>query len=72
VSDAGLALFVGAVAAATLASMTLATALGAVVPILFKRLGLDPATATGPFVITTIDVLGVWIYMLIASTLLPV
>jgi magnesium transporter len=72
VSDAGLALFVGAVAAATLASMTLATALGAVVPILFKRLGLDPATATGPFVITTIDVLGVWTYMLIASTLLPV
>lgn len=68
---AGLPLFIGTVAAATLASMALATALGSVVPILFKRLGLDPATATGPFVITTIDVMGVWIYMLIAVTLLP-
>ncbi|MFQ5742521.1 MAG: magnesium transporter [Acidobacteriota bacterium] len=51
-------------------SMALAASIGTSVPILLRRLGVDPAIATGPFVTTSIDVLGVLAYFLIASILL--
>ena len=53
------------------ASMVIATSIGTVVPLLLRKLDVDPAIATGPFVTTTIDILGVGIYFLIASALLP-
>jgi len=53
------------------ASMIVATSVGTVVPLLLRKLDVDPAIATGPFVTTTIDILGVGIYFLIASALLP-
>ena len=53
------------------ASMVLATSIGTVVPLLLRKLEIDPAIATGPFVTTTIDILGVGIYFLIASALFP-
>jgi magnesium transporter len=53
------------------ASMILATSIGTIVPLLLRKLDVDPAIATGPFVTTTIDILGVGIYFLIASALLP-
>ena len=43
--------------------------LGEIVKFL-RKLDVDPAVATGPFVTTTIDILGVGIYFLIASALL--
>jgi magnesium transporter len=52
------------------ASMLIATSIGTVVPLFLRRLDIDPAIATGPFVTTTIDILGVTIYFLIASLLL--
>ncbi len=58
------------VGAAVLASTTLAAAIGAGTPIVFKKLGLDPAVATGPFVITSIDVLAVLVYLSISTALL--
>jgi len=53
------------------ASMIIATSIGTMVPLLLRKLDVDPAIATGPFVTTTIDILGVGIYFLIASALLP-
>ena len=70
VEAAGAALFGVTTGVAVVASMALAAALGAGVPLVFERLGLDPARATGPFVTTTIDVLAVWLYLATAAVLL--
>ncbi|MEN8194260.1 MAG: magnesium transporter [Bacteroidota bacterium] len=40
-----------------------ATMLGAIIPIVLKKLNADPAVATGPFVSTMNDILGLLIYM---------
>jgi magnesium transporter len=45
---------------------------GAMIPLLFKRLGLDPAVTSGPFLASMMDVTGVLIYFSIASTILTV
>ena len=52
------------------ASMIIAPSIGTMVPLFLRKLDVDPAIATGPFVTTTIDILGVGIYFLIASALL--
>lgn len=49
--------------------MILASAVGTLVPILLDKLSVDPAVATGPFVTTCIDILGVLIYFSIATGL---
>ena len=51
-------------------SMTIATAVGASVPLLLKKLDFDPAISTGPFVTTAIDILGVALYFIIATSIL--
>jgi len=51
-------------------SMTIATAVGASVPLILKKLSFDPAISTGPFVTTAIDILGVALYFMIASCIL--
>ena len=43
-----------------------------IVPILMDKLNIDPAIATDPFVTTSIDILGISIYFLIARLLLGV
>jgi magnesium transporter len=35
---------------------------GSVVPVLFQRLGVDPAVAAGPMVTTSSDLIGIAIY----------
>ncbi len=42
---------------------------GAMIPLLFKRLGLDPAVTSGPFLASMMDVTGVLIYFSIASAI---
>jgi len=42
------------------------------VPLLLHRIDVDPAIATGPFVTTSIDILGVGLYLGIAKIFLPV
>jgi magnesium transporter len=54
----------------TLASMSVAATLGALVPLLFKRVGMDPATATGPLVTTMTDIIGTASYLMLAAYLL--
>ncbi|NLJ70227.1 MAG: magnesium transporter [Clostridiaceae bacterium] len=43
---------------------------GAIVPIILTKLKVDPAVASGPFISTIIDALGLMIYFLIATNLL--
>jgi magnesium transporter len=49
---------------------TSAALMGSLVPLTLRRLGVDPAIATGPFVTTAMDGVGVTIYLAIATVLL--
>lgn len=49
-----------------------ATVLGALVPMIFKRLNIDPALAAAPLVSTTNDILGLLIYLTITTFVLSV
>lgn len=46
------------------------TLFGSVLPLVFKRLGLDPALMSNPFVAGIIDILGIVIYMNVALLLM--
>ncbi|HTK70015.1 MAG TPA: magnesium transporter [Candidatus Eisenbacteria bacterium] len=46
------------------------TLVGSMLPFLLRRLGLDPATASAPFVATLVDVTGLMIYFTAAKVLL--
>jgi len=46
------------------------TLLGSLLPLIFRRLGLDPAMMSNPFVAGLIDVLGIIIYMQVGLALL--
>jgi magnesium transporter len=52
---------------AVIASMSVAALVGSIVPMLLVKLNIDPAVATGPFVTTAIDVIGIFLYLTIAS-----
>ncbi len=51
-------------------SMLIAASFGTVLPLLFTRIGVDPAVASGPFVTTATDVVGILAFFAIASSLL--
>lgn len=55
------------VGGAMLAVILLSTFVGALVPLSLDRFRIDPALATGPFVTTTNDILGIVIYLSLAS-----
>ena len=44
--------------------------LGSSLPVALSRLGVDPAIATGPFVTTAVDILGIGLYFTVARMLL--
>jgi len=48
-------------------SMAMAATLGTIIPLVLKRFDIDAAVATGPFVTTAIDILGVLAYFMIAK-----
>lgn len=50
-----------------LGNMTGAALLAVALPMMFQRIKVDPAVATGPFVTTAIDILGVLNYFVIAT-----
>lgn len=58
------------VAVAVVTGMTSASFVGTLVPLTLRRLGIDPAIATGPFVTTAMDGLGLTIYLTVAAMLL--
>ena len=53
----GISLFIVAVVAAIL---------GAWIPLILDKMKIDPALATGPFITTSNDILGLTIYFLVA------
>ena len=55
---------------AILSSMSVAALVGSAVPLILHRINIDPAVATGPFVTTSIDIVSVYCYFLIARVLL--
>jgi magnesium transporter len=60
------------VALAVICSMSVAALVGSLVPMGFARVNIDPAVATGPLVTTSIDIISVFFYFLIATTLLGI
>ena len=50
-----------------LSVVLISTSVGAFVPLALNRLRIDPALATGPFVTTSNDILGILIYMSMAA-----
>jgi magnesium transporter len=57
---------------AVFSSMSVAALVGSLVPMGFARINIDPAVATGPFVTTAIDIISVYFYFEIATTLLGI
>jgi len=60
----------GVIALAMACVITQATVAGAFVPLLLKGVGADPAMASGPFLSTSNDILGLTVYLLLISALL--
>lgn len=58
------------VGAALVANMVTAATMGTLVPLVFKRVGIDPAVASAPFISTSIDITGLLIYSTLASALI--
>jgi len=44
--------------------------MGSMLPLIFRRLGVDPGIASSPFVATFVDVTGIIIYFSIATLFL--
>lgn len=59
----GLSMFANIVTAATI---------GTLVPLTFKKIGIDPAVASAPFISTTVDITGLSIYFGLATYLMRV
>ncbi|MFH1623998.1 MAG: magnesium transporter [Pseudomonadota bacterium] len=57
----GFAMFIG---------ITVASVMGTLIPATFKKLNIDPAIASGPFVTTANDITGIVIYLSIATVFL--
>lgn len=51
-------------------AMNIAVLMGTLMPAILRRLGVDPAVASGPFVTTANDIVGILVYMVIATVFL--
>ncbi len=60
-----------AVSLAMVATVTLANIIGSMLPFIFKRIGVDPAVTSGPFIACLMDVSSILIFFSIASGMLP-
>ncbi|NPA91646.1 MAG: magnesium transporter [Chloroflexi bacterium] len=59
-----------AVATALILLILWATSVGAVMPLIMSRLGIDPAVVSGPFMSTLVDATGLFIYLQTARLIL--
>jgi magnesium transporter len=59
-----------AIGLAMMANISLASVIGIAIPMVLKRLGQDPALATGPFLTTMNDMVGILIYLVVAHAIL--
>lgn len=60
------------ISASLLAVIMVAAVIGTIVPIVLNKNNIDPAIATGPFITTSNDILGVLIYFSIARAILHI
>ena len=60
------------IAATVFAGVVVAKAVGVLLPIGAKRIGLDPAVMASPFITTIVDTITLVIYFAIASAMLPI
>ena len=58
------------VAISMLSVIIVASLIGTFVPIILDKRGIDPAIATGPFITTSNDIFGIFLFFVIAKTLL--
>jgi magnesium transporter len=58
------------IAASLIGVVTFGTIAGSMLPFILRRCGLDPASASAPFVATLVDVTGLIIYFTLASIIL--
>lgn len=58
------------VAISVIGIVTMGCVVGAMLPLLLRRLGLDPATSSAPFIASLVDVFGILIYMQLAKLVL--
>lgn len=65
--DAMLGVVVGT---AILTNMVSAALLGSLIPLVFRKVSIDPAVATGPIMTTFMDVAGILVYFVIAAHIL--
>ena len=49
--------------------IVIATTIGAMTPLLLDKMNIDPAIATGPFITTSNDILGILVFFLLADWL---
>jgi magnesium transporter len=63
-------LIAATVGIAVVGVVTFGSLTGSMLPFLLRRFGLDPASASAPFVATIVDVTGLIIYFLVAMLLL--
>jgi magnesium transporter len=62
--------FAGLIAATIITIVVMGCVVGAMMPLILHRLGVDPATSSTPFIATLVDVLGIVIYLSLARWLL--
>ncbi len=62
--------FSAVVAAGMLTSMSVASTMGSVEPFVFQHFKIDPATATGPLITTTTDLISTATYLALATVIL--
>ena len=48
-------------------NMTIATVIGTCTPLILKKIKIDPAVASGPVIATTIDVVGLAVYLTLVT-----
>jgi magnesium transporter len=58
------------VGASLMIAFLASTSMATIMPIMLKRVGVDPAVAAGPFVTTANDISGITIYLTLATALL--
>lgn len=61
-----------AVGLSILAIVTVSTIIGSLLPLLIRKVGLDPAVSSTPFIASVVDVLGLLVYFLVAHLILHV
>jgi magnesium transporter len=60
------------VSIALLSVIIMASLIGTFIPIILNKYGVDPALATGPFITTSNDILGILTYFTIAKIILGI